>query len=198
MAGGLILRGGFAEVRGANFSRERLHLRRKQPRFPTMEEIEVPTEHLHEHLEHEAEHGAAWISWVAVSTAIIAAIAAVASLLAGGHVNEAMVSKMDSNDKWSEFGVKSIKADLAAAKGDEAKVKDYEAKKDKLMEEAKKLTEESEHHLKIHERLAASVTFCQIAIALAAISALTKRRPFWYVSLIFGIGGAVLMGVSLF
>ena len=163
-----------------------------------MEAPEVPTEHLHEHLEHAAGHGGArWISYVAVSTAIIAALAAIASLLAGAHVNEAIVSKMDANDTWSEFGVKSIKGDLAAFKGDEAKAKDYEEKKAKLMEHATELGEEAKHHLAIHEQLARAVTLFQIAIAIAAISALTKKKPFWYCSLVFGLVGAFFLVTSL-
>lgn len=163
-----------------------------------MEAPEVPTEHLHEHLEHQAHHsGESWVSWVAVSTAIIAAIAAIASLLAGEHVNEAIVSKMEANDTWGEFGVKSIKRDLAAMKGDEAKVEEYKKKTLGLEERAKELGDESKHHLHIHEQLARAVTFCQIAIAIAAISALTKRRPFWFVSLAFGLVGAVFLVLSL-
>jgi Domain of unknown function (DUF4337) len=176
-----------------------------------MEEIEVPTEHLHEHLEHEAEHGAAWISWVAVSTAVIAAIAAVASLLAGSHVNEAMIAQMKSSDQYAFYQAKSIKGHLVeteaelltqlgkAEAGAEVKKKSekYDKDKDSIKEQADKFAEESEHHLGIHERLAGSVTLCQIAIALAAISALTKRKPFWYISLGFGAGGAVLMALSL-
>ena len=163
-----------------------------------MEAPEVPTEHLHEQMEHAAKHGnAAWINWVAVSTCIIAALAAIASLLAGEHVNEAIVSKMDANDTWSEFGVKSIKSDLATFKGDLAKAKDYETKKDALMDKAKAFGEESKHHLQIHEQLARAVTFSQIAIAIAAISALTKRKPFWYISLAFGLCGAYFLATSL-
>ncbi len=176
-----------------------------------MEAPEVPTEHLHEHLEHEAEHGEAWVSWVAVSTAVIAAIAAIASLLAGSHVNEAMIAQMESSDQFAFYQAKSIKGHLVeteaeiltqlgkAEAGAEVKKKSekYEKDKEKIMEDAKHFKEESEHHLGIHERLAGSVTLCQIAIALAAISALTKRKPFWYVSLGFGVGGAALMLLSL-
>ena len=44
-----------------------------------MEEAEVPLEHLQEHVHHSAEHsGAVWISWVALSTAILAVLAAIA------------------------------------------------------------------------------------------------------------------------
>lgn len=177
-----------------------------------MEAPEVPTEHLHEHLEHAAGHGGApWISWVAVSTAIIAAFAAIASLLAGMHVNEAIVSKMEANDKWGEFGVKSMKGDLAEMKsellkelgkadagaGVAEKVKEYKEKKNELQKEASALGKESEHHLHTHERLAMAVTFCQIAIAIAAISALTKKKPLWFVSLGFGAVGTAFLIWSL-
>jgi hypothetical protein len=51
-----------------------------------MEEVEVPLEHLHEEVHHSAEHsGEKWISWVALSTAILAVLAAIAGLLSGKH-----------------------------------------------------------------------------------------------------------------
>ena len=43
-----------------------------------MEEIEVPTEGLHEEMQHHAEHSSSqqsWISWVALSSALFAALA---------------------------------------------------------------------------------------------------------------------------
>ena len=163
-----------------------------------MEAPEVPTEHLHEHLHHAAKHsGEDWVNWVAVSTAIIAAIAAIASLLAGEHVNEAIITKMDCNDTWSEFGVKSIKGDLAVAKGDEAKAREYEEKKEKLKEKAEELSAESKHHLHAHEQLSRAVTFCQLAIALGAIAALTRRKPLWWLSIALGLTGAAFLGQSL-
>src|SRR5436309_2919289 len=47
-----------------------------------MEEAEVPLEHLHGQVHHSAEHsGETWISWVALSTAILAVLAAIFSRL---------------------------------------------------------------------------------------------------------------------
>jgi len=37
------------------------------------------------------------------------------------------------------------------------------------------------------------VTMFQIAIAIAAISALTKKRRFWIVSLVFGLVGCAFL-----
>src|SRR6266705_4790208 len=82
-----------------------------------VEEAEVPLEHLHEHVHHSAEHsGEAWISWVALSTAVLAVLAAIASLLSGKHANEAMMSQIEASDQWNYYQSKSIKAAVLDAK----------------------------------------------------------------------------------
>src|SRR2546423_5409094 len=82
-----------------------------------MEEAEVPLEHLHEDIHHHAEHGGApWISWVALSTAILAVLAAIAGLLSGKHANEAMMAQIQASDQWAFFQAKSIKASVLDAK----------------------------------------------------------------------------------
>ena len=40
---------------------------------------------------------------------------------------------------------------------------------------------------------AGGVTMFQIAIAIAAISALTRKRRFWFVSLLFGAAGCAFV-----
>src|SRR6478672_2474172 len=82
-----------------------------------MEESEVPLEHLHEQVHHSAEHsGETWISWVALSTAILAALAAIAALLSGRHVNEAMMNQIEASDQWNYYQAKGIKAAVLDAK----------------------------------------------------------------------------------
>jgi hypothetical protein len=82
-----------------------------------MEEAEVPLEHLQEHVHHSAEHsGERWISWVALSTAILAVLAAIAGLLSGRYVNEAMMNQIEASDQWSYYQAKSIKAAVLDAK----------------------------------------------------------------------------------
>src|SRR5207245_5663686 len=81
-----------------------------------MEEAEVPLEHLHEQVHHSVEHsGAVWISWVALSTAVLAVLAAIAGLLSGHHVNEAMMNQIEAYDQWSYYQAKSIKASVLDA-----------------------------------------------------------------------------------
>ena len=43
--------------------------------------------------------------------------------------------------------------------------------------------------MRTHVILARSVTFFQIAISVAAISILSKRRMFWALSILFGAAG---------
>jgi Domain of unknown function (DUF4337) len=168
-----------------------------------MEEAEVPLEHLHEQIHHNAEHGGErWISWVALSTAILAVLAAIAGLLSGKHANEAMMSQIQASDQWSYYQAKSIKASVLDAKmtlTDSATEKDKE-KAAKYQEEQAEIKQEAEHkeaearsNFHKHEIFARGVTMSQIAIAIAAISALTRRRTFWIVSLVFGAIGFVFL-----
>lgn len=169
------------------------------------EEIEVPTEHLHEHMEHGAEEsGQRWILGVALSSAFLAAFAAVAALMAGFHANEAMMDRIKASDQWSYYQAKGIKSAVlgtkiellksfkkSVKKDDEKKMEQYKDDQEKAGEDAKKFEENSEGHLKHHETLAHSVTLFQVAIAVGAIAALTRRKPFWFVSLGFGAVGIV-------
>ena len=171
-----------------------------------MEEAEVPLEHLHEEIHHRAEHGGeAWISWVALSTAILAVLAAIAGLLSGMHANEAMMSQIESADKWAYYQAKGIKAAVldvkislspATSEPDRAKAERYQEEQSEIQKEANEKQAEAKSNFHQHEILARGVTMFQIAIAVAAISALTKRRAFWFVSLVFGAAGCVFLALG--
>jgi hypothetical protein len=168
-----------------------------------MEDPEVPTEHLHEDMEHHAEHSKArWTLGVALTSALLAGLAAVSSLLAGHHANEAMVEQIRSSDKWSYYQAKGIKAavlgskiELLEAEGklvspkDRQKILDYKKDQDDIAAEATEKEHASEVHLQTHVVFARAVTLFQIAIAIGAIAALTNRRPFWFVSMALGAVG---------
>jgi hypothetical protein len=174
------------------------------------EEIEVPTEHLHEHMEHHAEESKEkWVMGVALSSAFLATFAAVAALMAGYHANEAMIDRIKSSDQWSYYQSKGIKSGILGTKiemlkafkkpvkqEDLKKIEQYKDDQEKISEEAKKFEESSEGHLKHHETLAHSVTLFQVAIAVGAIAALTRRKPFWFVSLGFGAIGMVFFALG--
>ena len=168
-----------------------------------MEEAEVPLEHLHEHVQEGAEQSrATWISWVALSTAVLAVLAAIAGLLSGSHANEAMMDQIQASDQWSYYQAKSIKSAVLDAKispdeKDRAKVAKYEEEQGEIKTEAEKKQSEARANFQRHEVFARGVTMFQIAIAVAAISALTRKRRFWLVSLVFGAAGCVFLALGM-
>ncbi len=172
-------------------------------RLDVMEEAEVPLEGLHEEIQHHAEHGGEkWISWVALSTAILAVLAAIAGLLSGMHANEAMMSQIESSDQWAYYQAKGIKAAVLdvkmslggnATEEDKTKAERYQDEQKEIQKEANAKQNEAKSNFHQHEILARGVTMFQIAIAIAAISALTKKRRFWLVSLLFGVAGTVFL-----
>ena len=172
-----------------------------------MEEAEVPLENLHEEIHHRAEHGGeVWMSAVALSTAILAVLAAITGLLSGKHANEAMMSQIEASDQWSYYQAKSIKASVLEAKmslsgvtneQDRAKATKYQEEQADIQKEARTKEAEAKEHFHRHEVFARGVTMFQIAIAVAAISALTKRRLYWGVSLLIGAAGCVFLVLGL-
>jgi hypothetical protein len=173
-----------------------------------VEEPEVPLEQLSEQV-HEAAHhsGETWISWVALSTALLAVLAAITGLLSGKHANEAMMSQIEAANQWNYYQAKSIKSSvldvkmsLAAAvdEKDRAKAARYEEEQAGIKAEAEHKAAEAKVNFHRHEVYAHGVTLFQIAIAVAAISALTKKRRFWVVSLAFGAAGCVFLAIGFF
>ena len=140
-----------------------------------------------------------------MSSALLASLAAVASMSSGHFSTEAMVSQIESANQWSYFQSKSIKEaqlrtkmELLAALGkpvgenDGTKAAEYARDKAEIQKRAEELAVEARHFLGTHHLLARSVTLFQIAIAVGAISALTKRKAFWLVSMGFGAFGLLM------
>jgi hypothetical protein len=189
------------------------------------QELKEKLDEAREHAEHGHQHAppmAPWITWLSLSTAIIAVLAAIAALESGSFANEAIVQKNDAvlhqskaDDAWAYYQAKGVeailyatqsemttRADLAARYRAEAeREKSERAKSRATAEDEEKLVAEmdgkSEHSLRVHHEFAKSVTIFQVAIALAAIAALTRRRAMWWVSLTVGALGAVFFVLGL-
>jgi len=163
-----------------------------------MEEIEVPTEHLHEEIQERAEERKErWILFVALSTAVMAVLAAVAGLLAGHHANEALIERVKASDQWNLYQSKSLKQEIAVntdlimhTQDHSAAIAKYDKDKADAMKDAKEAEHESEEHLSKHVPLASAVTAFQIAIAISAIAILTRRKILW-------VGGLVLTCIGI-
>jgi hypothetical protein len=172
-----------------------------------MEEIEIPTEHLHEEIKEKTEGRlekgeSKFILSVAVCTALMAVFAAMAGLMAGDHSNEALIDQIKSSDQWAFYQAKSIKAEirqLNATTGAAIAKSPEQAKKEEeeIRIAAEKFEKSSEAHLKKHLWLARSVTLFQVAIAISAISIFTKKTFLWFIGLLISMVGLVFFIIGL-
>jgi hypothetical protein len=154
----------------------------------------------HDHeLEHQGASGDKFASRIAVMTAIFATLGAMVSYQVGDtqnaallYKNEAAIKKTEASDQWNFYQAKSSKQNLAelgaslaspeVAERYRKEAERYKAEKDDIMKEAKRLEaqskaadERSEATMHTHHRWAQSMTLLQVAIALAAITLLTRR-----------------------
>ena len=190
---------------------------------------EVDTDKLRETIDEEIEKEESasghLLRTIALTTAVLAALAAIASLEAGATVNEALALKTEAtqlqakaSDQWAYYQAKGIKAtvidatrnSLAAldktlpdelAKNQERYVKEQRDSKEeaeKLEKERDLKNEESEHLMHRHHYFAQSVALLQVSIALGAVAALTRRRPVWIGSTLLGLAGAAIFGWAFF
>jgi type II secretory pathway pseudopilin PulG len=181
------------------------------------EEIEIDTDKLRETIDEEIEkRGAPLLRAISLTTAILAALAAVASLRAGATVNEALLLKTEAtrlqalaSDQWNYYQAKGIKGAIAGSTAaawtiagravppalasevsryavDQAAIK-LEAKR--FEDERDTKSAEADALLTQHHYFAVAVALFQIAIALGAVAALTRVRMVWIASLIAGLGG---------
>ena len=181
---------------------------------------EVETEKLHEAIHEELEkEGGNFLKRIALTTAILAAIAAIASLQAGATVNEALVLKTEStrlqaeaSDQWAYYQAKGIKAAVAEASGTswaaigKPAPPQYAATQKRYLDEQKEIQQkarekekerdvksaEADHLLHRHHRFANAVALLQVSIALGAVAALTKSNLVWLGSMAVGAFGIVL------
>ena len=152
------------------------------------------------------------LSQVTLTIAIMAVIAAVGASLETtegdktiGAKNDAVLQQNQATDAWNEYEAKSLKKNIYALAADEggpkaavyartavqnaddqksiaAKAKGFEAARDTKSEEA-------EVHERRHGRLTMASTLLHMAIAIATLAIILKRRWPWFTALILTAAG---------
>jgi Domain of unknown function (DUF4337) len=178
---------------------------------------EIETEKLHEAIKEELEHeGGAFLRSIALTTAILAVLAALASLRAGNTVNIALALKTEAtrlqaeaSDQWAYYQAKGIKGAvqeasrspwLALGKEPPAryaeKAQKYLDDQAEIQKKARELEherdeklKEADHLMHRHHGFANAVALFQVSIALGAVAALTRSRKVWIGSLAAGGAG---------
>jgi len=161
------------------------------------------------------ESGGGMIAQIAVITAIIATIGAIYAYMGGAtqanaglYKNNAAIKKTEASNQWNYFQSKSTKQSLAELARDlspedkkagyQAKVDRYEKEKNEIKVIAEKLEAESavwdkssDEQIHQHHRWAQATTVLQVAIALAAIALLTRKK--WLEYGMFAVAGVGLV-----
>jgi hypothetical protein len=157
---------------------------------------------------------------VAVMTAILATIGALISYQGGAtqnaallYKNEAAIRKTEAADQWNLYQAKSNKQNLAelgatlttgkVSEDYRSEVERYKGEKDKIMGEAraqekasKDADAQSEIAMHLHHRWAQSMALIQIAIALAAITLLTRQKWLQWMAYGAGIGSLIVAALA--
>ncbi|HZP64695.1 MAG TPA: DUF4337 domain-containing protein [Rudaea sp.] len=178
---------------------------------------EIDTDKLRETIDEEIDkEGGSLLRTIALTTALFAALAAIASLEAGGTVNEALALKTEAtelqaraSDEWTYYQAKGLKATIIDAEKNvwsaaekpqppdlDAKAARYADDQAKSKEKAEELEHERDEKIKEadalmhrHHFYAEAVALLQVAIALGAVAALTRKRLAWLGSTLLGLIG---------
>ena len=184
--------------------------------------VHGPHDHAVEHAthgDHAATHGTdsnSSMNKIAMFTAIVATVGAIFAYMGGATQanagllkNDAAIKKTEASNQWNYFQSKSTKQSLAELARDlapddrkagyQTKVERYEAEKneikvvaEKLEPDAHEFDRKSEAQMHQHHRWAQATTALQVAIALAAIALLTKKK--W---LEYGMYGVAAVGLGV-
>jgi hypothetical protein len=172
----------------------------------------------HDHaVEHAAQGGDDFSSRIAVLTAILATVGAAFGYMGGATQNDAAMSKnnaaikkTEASNQWNYYQAKSNKQNLAELamtlpgtnpEKYKSEVERYKGEKEGIKKDAEKLEaaslawdKKSEESMHQHHRWALATTAEQVAIALAAIALLTRKK--WLQFAVYGVASVgIVLGV---
>ena len=180
--------------------------------------VHGPHDHELEHAAQGGHGGDSMVARIAVITAIIATVGAIFSYMGGAtqanaglYKNNAAIKKTEAANQWNYYQAKSTKPSLSEFARDlapedkkagyQTKIERYEKEKGEIKIGAEKLEtsasdwdQSSEDQMHQHHRWAQATTALQVAIALAAMALLTRKK--WLEYGMFGLAGlGLLLGV---
>ena len=163
--------------------------------------------HHAEHAEHEDVERKRFTMRSAVTASVLAVGAALASLLSGHAVNEAILKTVEASDQWSYYQANSTKlhlmesneelirvlgkadAGVAALSGFQAKVAKYNQQKEQVRQQAQQLETQAHEEFDRHLKCSLSVACFQIGIVVCSVAILTRSIVLWGGSIVCGLTG---------
>lgn len=174
----------------------------------------------------EAEKKEPWLSYLALTTVILAVCATLSTFKGGSYSTKSVISQSQASDEWAYYQAKSIKQyqcemqadklslEMEAMEADrvdkikplyQKKIDDYrrsvtryEGEKGEISKRAKTLEATRDDAQKHSMAFGLAVIFLQIAILLSSIAALMKRQILWLVGSIVGLIGLVYFANGFF
>ena len=151
----------------------------------------------------EKERRESWTKYVSLMVVILAVATGIGSLKAGGFSTKVVLFQSRASDEWAYYQAKSVKqriaemearlstgAQAAAAEADIARYKKDQADS---QARAKDLEAQRDGFARHGPDMGFGIALLQIAIALASVCLLTKRRSLWAVSGLLGLIGLVYL-----
>jgi hypothetical protein len=156
----------------------------------------------------EKERREGWTKYVSLMVVVLAVATGVGALKGAGFSSRVMLKQAQASDTWAFYQAKSIKQRIAemetrgatgpeAARA-EADVVRYRADEKDLQTKAERLEAERDDAAKHGPPLGFSITCLQIAIALASVCLITKRRLLWGASALLGAIGVFYLFYGLY
>ena len=155
-----------------------------------------------------------WLNYLSVTTVLIAVFATLSTFKGGGYSTKSLLSQSKASDEWAFYQSKSIKSYLCEMQKENLelqlsnptqnketlqkqidlyaeKIKKYNDEKEQISKEAKGFEIVRDESKSNSERFGIAVIFLQVSILLSSISALTKKKPLWLVSMVVGLVGFI-------
>ena len=161
-----------------------------------------------------------WTNYLAITTILIAVCATLSTFKGGGYSTKSLMNQSLASDQWAYYQSKGIKSYIFEAQLDnmtfqksildqsgkgEITQKQYQLQIESLSKKVKKYSDDKKEiqkkavdfekvrdECKLHSgAFGIAVIFLQVSILLSSISALTKRKYIWFLSLIVGVAGII-------
>ncbi|MBW4056072.1 MAG: DUF4337 domain-containing protein [Proteobacteria bacterium] len=156
-----------------------------------------------------------WQGWLALSTAIMAVLAALTTLYMGKYSSRAIMAQGQESDQWAFYQAKSIKghtfetnkttlsllyltqkglSPTASAEYQKTlntyaeEIKRYDGEKKEIKDKAEVIAKVKLKAQEMGGDFAYALIFLQIALMLSSIASLTKRHYLWYIALLCNLG----------
>jgi len=165
----------------------------------------------------EAEKKERWLSYLALTTVMLALGATLSTLRVGSFSNRSILRQTQASDQWAYYQAKSIKGYLYELQKEklelelkllgetgsrntvdeyqqkirsyDKKIKRYDEEKAEIQKEARDLEVQRDVAVKHSLAFGYAVILFQLSILLASIAALMKKPRVWYLGLALGVAG---------